>query len=377
MKYLDRVNRLVRGHAVAAGPGLPQFQELAEYYDALNDWKDYRGECERLESIARRFGPPGRTTWLDLACGTGRHLEFLRRRHPVVGLDGSRNMLRVARRRLPGVELIAGDMRTFQLNRRFDVVSCLFGAIGHLETIKDVRTAFANFARHLNPDGVALVEPWLSPSEFRPGMITLRTHESPAVTAVRFSSSSRRGIRSTIRYHFLIGEPGHKIRRYEETDVKLLLSRPELLGLMRGAGLSPRYLVRGLSPGRGLLVGVKVAAGRVKRPAGSSRTFLARARALPSRTDQTAIRPDAAHRGRSRGVRPRTRALPPRRFADALRGIDRAPGPGRRRGADRDPHAEARSPRNHERPTERPPRGGRVGPGAGAVRPARGRVKGP
>lgn len=237
--------------------GLSQFHELAEYYDANNDWKDYRSESKRLETIARRFGRPGRTTWLDVACGTGRHLEFLSRRHPTVGIDSSREMLRVARRRLPGVRLVLDDMRSFRLKRRFDVVSCLFGAIGHLETKEDVRRTFANFARHLNPGGVAIVEPWIEPSAFRPGMIHLRTHEDPALTVVRFSSSSRQGNRSILHWHFLIGKPARGIRHYEVTDVGLLLSREALQQLMRNAGLQPRFLARGLMPGRGLLVGVK------------------------------------------------------------------------------------------------------------------------
>jgi len=251
------------GAAGLTEPGLSQFHELAKYYDAINDWKDYRGESERLEAIARRFGRPGRTTWLDVACGTGRHLEFLRQRHATVGVDGSREMLRFARRRLPGVRLVLGDMRAFRLKRRFDVVSCLFSAIGHLRTKEDVRTTFANFARHLNPGGVAIVEPWIEPAAFRPWAIHLRTHESPAVTVVRCAFSSRRGNRSMIHYHFLIGEPGRDIRYYEETDAGLLLSREELLPLMRSAGLQARFLVRGLMPGRGLLVGVKAGLGQV------------------------------------------------------------------------------------------------------------------
>lgn len=240
-----------------AGPRLPQFRELAKFYDAINSWKDYRRECERLETLARRFGRPGRTTWLDVACGTGRHLDFLRRTHAVVGLDASPAMLRVARRRLPGEHLVLADMRRFRLDRRFDVVSCLFSAIGHLESVDDIRTTFTNFARHLNPGGIALVEPWLEPGEFRPGMIHLRTHESPGLTLVRLASSSRRGNRSTVRYHFLVAEPGRTVRHYEETDVKLLLARRQLLALMGSAGLRPRYVAHGLSPGRGLLVGTK------------------------------------------------------------------------------------------------------------------------
>jgi ubiquinone/menaquinone biosynthesis C-methylase UbiE len=240
------------------GSGLSQFHELAEYYDPLNDQKDYRGESERLETIARRFGRPGRTAWLDVACGTGRHLEVLGRTHPTVGVDGSREMLRIAQRRVPGVRLVVGDMRTFRLNRRFDVVSCLFSAIGHLRRKEDVRKAFANFARHLKPGGVAIVEPWIEPSVFRSGFVQLRTYEGPAFTVARCAYSSRRRNHSIIHFHFLVGKPGRGIRYYEVTDVGLLLTRGALLHLMRSAGLRSHFLTRGLTSGRGLLVGVKV-----------------------------------------------------------------------------------------------------------------------
>jgi ubiquinone/menaquinone biosynthesis C-methylase UbiE len=236
---------------------LSQFHELAKYYDALNDWKDYRGESQRLETIARRFGRPGKTSWLDVACGTGRHLEFLGRRHYTTGADGSREMLRIARRRLPGVRLVLGDMRDVRLGRRFDVVSCLFSAIGHLTTVRDVRRTLANFARHVNPGGVVIVEPWIERSAFRPGSIYLRTHASPGFTVARLSYSSRRGRRSDVHFHFLVGRPGHNIRYFHEIDSGLLLSRAELLRLMRSVGLRPHYISRGFSPGRGLVVGVQ------------------------------------------------------------------------------------------------------------------------
>jgi ubiquinone/menaquinone biosynthesis C-methylase UbiE len=242
-----------------SGPSM--YRGLAKYYDAIYDWKDYRSESRRLETIARRYVGTGRTTWLDVACGTGRHLEFLRRRHPATGVDQSSEMLRLARRRLPGIRLVEGDMRTLRLNRRFDVVTCLFSAIGHLKTEEDVRRTFANFARHLNDRGVVIVEPWIEPSAYRPGGIHLRTYESPTVTVVRGAFSTRRGDHSVIAYHYLIAEPGRGIRHLEETDVGLMLSRSRLVSLMRSAGLRSRFLARGLGSGRGLLVGSKGTAG--------------------------------------------------------------------------------------------------------------------
>lgn len=239
------------------GSGASQFYELAEYYDALNDWKNYRREATRLEALAQRFGARVGATWLDVACGTGRHLEFLRCHHPVQGIDSSRAMLRVARRRLPGVRLELADMRDFRSDRRFDVLSCLFSAIGHLSTKNEVRRTYANFARHLKPGGVIIVEPWIDPSTFRPGTLHLRQHEDPRLTVLRLAFSQRRGNLSRIQYHFLIGRPGRGIQYHRVTDVGLLLPRREHLELMRRAGFPARFLSDGFMPRRGLFVGSK------------------------------------------------------------------------------------------------------------------------
>jgi len=234
-----------------------QFRRLAKYYDALNSSKDYEGESARLESLVRRFGRSGGSTWLDVASGTGRHLEHLSRRHAVVGVDVSPQMLRIARRRLPGIRLIRQDMGTFRLKDRFDVVTCLFSAIGHLRTKAQVRRAFENFCRHLKPGGVAIVEPWIDTSVFHPGAVFLGTYQSSDLVIARVAYSTRQGSHSRVHYHFLVGEPGREVRYYDDFSIGLLLSRRELLRLMQGAGLRAHYISPGFSPGRGLLVGVK------------------------------------------------------------------------------------------------------------------------
>lgn len=239
------------------GVALPMYHGLAPYYDAIYAWKNYALECRRLESVARRFGRSGGTSWLDVACGTGRHLEYLRRRHACVGVDASPEMLRIARQRLPGIRFVRGDMRTFDLREKFDVVSCLFSAVGHLRTERDLAKSFANFARHLRPGGVVIVEPWLEPSRFRPGSVHLRTYEDPKVTIVRVAYSSRRGNQSIIRYSFLIGEPERGIHHIEEVDRGFLASSRLLQELMRKTGLTPRFFRHGFTQDRGLLVGMK------------------------------------------------------------------------------------------------------------------------
>jgi SAM-dependent methyltransferase len=233
------------------------YHDLAKYYDLQYSWKDYRAEARRLEGLVHRYGRSGGRSWLDVACGTGRHLEFLRRRYECVGVDASAEMLRVARRRLPGVRLVRADMRTFSLGQRFDVVTCLFSAIGHLESERDLAKTFARFADHLKPGGVAIVEPWILPSRAKSGHVHLRTEETRDLTLVRMAYSEVRGHRTMIRYYHLVGIPGRGIRFLEEVDRGLMVDPDRLELLARRAGLTPHFLARGFTRDRGLLVAGK------------------------------------------------------------------------------------------------------------------------
>ena len=69
---------------------------------------------------------------LELACGTGSILAQLRDEYEVVGVDLSPQMLAIAWEKLPGVELIEGDMTEVRLGRTFDAVLCLYDSINHL-----------------------------------------------------------------------------------------------------------------------------------------------------------------------------------------------------------------------------------------------------
>ena len=110
------------------------FTKSAAFYDALYSWKDYQGEVEKLTAVIRSRVPDARTL-LDVACGTGRHLELLSDGYRVEGLDLDAQLLAVARERLPSVPLHSGDMRDFELGRRFDVVTCLFSSIGYFRDV--------------------------------------------------------------------------------------------------------------------------------------------------------------------------------------------------------------------------------------------------
>src|SRR5262245_14866436 len=107
------------------------FERSADLYDPFYDalGKDYPAEARVALRLARRATGRRPQSLLDVACGTGRHLETFAARVPrCVGADLDPAMLTIARRRCPGVRFAQADMATLALGQCFDVVVCLFSA---------------------------------------------------------------------------------------------------------------------------------------------------------------------------------------------------------------------------------------------------------
>ena len=130
---------------------------------------------------------------------------------------------------------------------------------------------------------MAIVDPWLSPRYFRAGSVYLTSAEAPGLVLARVAYSRHRENRSWVTPHYRVGESGRGIRQFEETSVGLLVSRARLVELMQKAGLRATFLERGLTVGRGLLIGVKPASDPVSpsRQRGRAGGRPARRRILP------------------------------------------------------------------------------------------------
>lgn len=231
---------------------------LAPFYDRIYDSKDYRTEARRLQAIARRALRGPIRSVLDVGCGTGVHLAQFDPRVDRAGVDRSAAMLREARRRLgPRVPLRRDDMRRFDLGRTFDVVTCLFSAIGYMQTRADRDRALARFYAHVRPGGVALVEGWVLPERWRDRSIHVQRYEGPEATIVRLTSATRQGSRSTLDMHYLIGRPGRRVVHLAELHHNPLVSAEDMLGSFRRAGFRARILRSGSYRDRGLYVGVR------------------------------------------------------------------------------------------------------------------------
>lgn len=235
------------------------YQRSAELYDRIYGDKSFVEESATIRATVDRVRPGARTL-LDVGCGTGGHLVHVCEWIAVEGLDASEPMLAVARRKLPDVPLHHGDMRSFALDRRFDVITSLFSAIGYVRSAEELDAAVATMARHLEPGGLLAIEPWFTPDQWHPGT---KVHgrllvDSDEFKLARMVVSETRGRFAVTPMHHLVATLAG-VEHFVETHELFLAEREEIEHAFSAAGLVDIHFVHDVLV-RGLWLGIQPAA---------------------------------------------------------------------------------------------------------------------
>ncbi len=154
------------------------YTKTAQFYDVMHHFKDYAAECKQLREFIEKYHTDAKTL-LDVACGTGKHLEYMQEGYQVEGLDITEEHIEIAGQRCPRIPFHKGDMVDFNLNRTFDVVMCLFSSIAFVKTVGNLQKAVESMAHHLRPDGILLIEPYFGPANYYVGRVTANFTDQP------------------------------------------------------------------------------------------------------------------------------------------------------------------------------------------------------
>ncbi|HIJ66191.1 MAG TPA: class I SAM-dependent methyltransferase [Candidatus Hydrogenedentes bacterium] len=139
------------------------YDRWAEFYDIVH--QGLPGEAEFYVGQAVRIG--GRT--LELGCGTGRiAIPIAMSGGDVTGLDNSGPMLERCRAKLRAVgktagalRLVQADMTDFDLGEQFDLIVMPYRTFMHLMTPAAQRRCLETARRHLQRDGVFMLNMWV------------------------------------------------------------------------------------------------------------------------------------------------------------------------------------------------------------------------
>ncbi len=170
------------------------YRSLAKLYDLLYAYRDYGFETEFLlpEIVGKR-----QPSILDVCCGTGSHLQALSRKLPLAslaGVDLNAEMVSIAREKVATADLQVGDMRTFDLQRKFDLVYCFSSSIQYNLTEKDLAETISNLRSH-STDGRVVFDLAFCAERWREGYtnVTANADEHYQVAEL-FTSHSKEGI---------------------------------------------------------------------------------------------------------------------------------------------------------------------------------------
>jgi ubiquinone/menaquinone biosynthesis C-methylase UbiE len=233
------------------------YKDLARYYDLIYSWKNYKEEAATIQRLIRKYKRSEGNELLEVACGTGRHIQYLKDNFRVLGTDISAGMLGVARKNVTGALFKRADMVTLNLGKEFDVITCLFSSIGYVKNYADLKRTLQNFGRHLKKGGVVIIEPWLTKEMFKKGHPHMTTYDGDDIKIARLCVSKVRGNISIMDMNYLVAERNKAVKHFVDRHELRMVESQRILEFMRQAGLRAKFIRNGLMDRRGLYIGVK------------------------------------------------------------------------------------------------------------------------
>jgi SAM-dependent methyltransferase len=220
-------------------------REYSRAYDLLYADKDYVQECDVIEELFRRHGSGRIASILDLGCGTGGHsLVLAQRGYCVTGVDLSKEMIRIAKRKVDSPKnapaFRVGDARTCVLDHKYDAVIMMFAVLGYQHTNEDVCATLSTVRRHLNAGGVFICDVWYGPAvlAIRPNERS-RTLETEGGMLVRTATATIDSVHHTADVHYRIqryegprmvhkSQEMHRVRYFFREELDIYLSDAEM-----------------------------------------------------------------------------------------------------------------------------------------------------
>lgn len=213
------------------------FETISTYYDALyvND-KEYSLEAAKVKELLTKHGVHTQADLLVLACGTGGHIPYLENDYHVSGLDLSEDMLALARKKFPRLRFHLGNLIDFELDMHFDAIICMYGSIGFVKTVDNLRASMERIASHLRPDGLALITPWSAVEDFK-DVIVVDAANRPDLKIARMEQVRLKYPKIVeVTFHHLLGKNNNVTYHKQSMEIGLF-SRQEYVCAMLDAGL--------------------------------------------------------------------------------------------------------------------------------------------
>ena len=132
------------------------FSGSAEWYDVILGKDEYEKNAKFVSQQLQKFKVK---TVLELACGSGLYLFPLKKNgFDVEGLDISKEMLTVAKKRSKDVKLYQQDMTNFNTKKKYDAILILNSGLALLPNHSLIDKTIKRCQNNLNEKGILLID---------------------------------------------------------------------------------------------------------------------------------------------------------------------------------------------------------------------------
>ncbi|TFG03684.1 MAG: class I SAM-dependent methyltransferase [Promethearchaeota archaeon] len=233
------------------------YKEFAEVYDLIYSFIDYKKSCKKLAKLIKKYKKSPGNKLLDVACGTGSHLFHLQDKFICTGVDINADMLEIAKEKVRNCDFIQTDMISMNLNKKFDVLTCLFSSIGYVKTYENLKQTIHNFSNHLNIGGIVIIEPWLTKSVYRVGFPSMTTYDREDIKIARLNTTNLKDDLSTMEMHYLMVKKGEEVKYFKDYHELGLFDTDKTIEIMENANFEVKSFEKGLMVDRGIFIGIK------------------------------------------------------------------------------------------------------------------------
>jgi len=131
------------------------YKSLVWCYELITTGEGHKKEANFVKNIVKKYKKSKGNELLDVGCGHGWHDKFLKKDFKITGIDFSKIILKLAKKRNPEITYKQGDMKSFNLKKKFDVVMS-FDAMMYNLNYKDLKATIKNLVKHLTENGVLI-----------------------------------------------------------------------------------------------------------------------------------------------------------------------------------------------------------------------------
>lgn len=229
----------------------------AQIYDAIYAGKPYKDEVDFIDKLSIEHRRT-RGSLLDMACGTGTHAFMLSDLgYEVVAFDLSESMLDVAQKKQTATpcpaQFLHGDMRTFQYEeKQFDVIVCLFNAIGYITETQDMLKTLGQVYNNLAPGGLFIFDFWNAAAmlrNFEPVRVLRIPKKESEIIRISETSLNYPQQTCSVKYTLIELLNNGSYHQTEESQLNRFFTVNEMEGLLTTAGLKAISWHEGLTEG--------------------------------------------------------------------------------------------------------------------------------